>query len=57
MTEKELLYVEDVLGHEQLFETQCKDFAGRIQDGELKNFATELSRRHKDIFNSFYGLL
>ncbi len=57
MTEKELLYVEDVLGHEQLFETQCSDVAGKLQDGELKSFASELSRRHKAIFESFYGLL
>lgn len=32
MTEKELLYVEDALGHEQYFQTQCQDAAGRLQD-------------------------
>lgn len=57
MTEKELLYVEDALGHEQLFQTQCKDISSRIQDGELKNFAAQLEQKHRDIFNSFYGLL
>lgn len=57
MTEKELLYVEDALGHEQHFQTQCRDIAGRIQDGELKNFALQLEQKHKDIFQSFYSLL
>ena len=33
------------------------DVAGKLQDGELKSFASELSRRHKAIFESFYGLL
>ena len=57
MTEKELLYVEDALGHEQYFQTQCLDIAGRMQDGELRNFAQQMEQKHSEIFSSFLGLL
>jgi len=30
MTSKELLYVEDALGHEQYFQTQCHNAASQI---------------------------
>ena len=57
MTEKELLYVQDALGHEQYFQTQCKETAGKIQDPELKHCIDDMARKHSEIFNSFYGLL
>ena len=34
MTTKELLYVEDALGHEKYFQTKCKETASQIQDAE-----------------------
>ena len=36
MTSKELLYIEDALGHEQFMETKCQETASKIQDAELK---------------------
>ncbi len=57
MTSKELLYVEDALGHEQYFQTQFCESAEKIQDQELREFARQLSRQHKSIFNNFYNLL
>lgn len=57
MTEKELLYVQDVLGHEQHFQNECRDLAERLQDGELKSFAREMEQKHGEMFRSFYGLL
>lgn len=57
MTSKELLYVEDALGHEQYFQTQFCESAEKIQDQELREFARQLSRQHKSIFMNFYGLL
>lgn len=57
MTTKELLYVEDALGHEQYFQTKCSETANQIQDSELKTFAQQLSEKHKEIFQSFYSLL
>ena len=57
MTSKELLYVEDALGHEQYFQTQFKEISDKIQDGELKNFSQQCAERHKEIFKQFYDLL
>ena len=57
MTSKELLYIEDALGHEQYFQTQCKDTSSKIQDPELKSCVEQLARKHSEIFNSIYGLL
>ncbi len=57
MTEKELLYIEDALGHEQYFQTQCKETANQIQDAELKSCVEQLAKKHQQIFQSFYGLL
>ena len=57
MTEKELLYVQAVLGHEKHFQTECRNVAEQLQDGELKSFARELEQKHSEMFQSFYGLL
>ncbi len=57
MTTKELLYVEDALGHEQYFQTKCSETANQIQDSELKTFAQQLGKKHQEIFQSFYSLL
>ncbi len=57
MTEKELLYVEDALGHEQHFQAQCTDTANKIEDGELKNFTRDMQQKHREMFQSFYDLL
>ena len=57
MTSKELLYVEDALGHEQYFKTQCSETASRIQDTELRSFAQDIQRQHQEIFQNFYNLL
>ena len=57
MTDKELLYVEDALGHEQYFKTQCCEVSKQLQDGELKNFVQQLQQQHQSMFQSFYNLL
>lgn len=57
MTEKELLYVEDALGHEQHFQTQCQNASEQLQDAELKRFSRELEQKHRTMFQSFYDLL
>ena len=36
MTTKELLYLEDALGHEKYFQTKCNETANQIQDADLK---------------------
>ncbi len=57
MTTKELLYVEDALGHAKYFQTKCQETASQIQDTELKSYVTKLAEKHQQIFQNFYGLL
>ena len=57
MTDKELLYIEDALGHEQYFQQKCKETAQSLSDPELKNCVEDLTTRHSRIFDRFYSLL
>lgn len=57
MTSKELLYIEDALGHEQYFQTVCNETASRLQDAELKSLVQQMASRHQQIFSGFYSLL
>lgn len=57
MTTKELLYIEDALGHAKYFETKCKETLSQIQDAELKTYVEQIAAKHQQIFQSFYGLL
>lgn len=57
MTSKELLYVEDALGHEKYFQTKCKEVAGQLQDADLKAYVEQMEQKHQQLFQSFYGLL
>ncbi len=57
MTGKELMYVEDALGHEQYFQTQCNESAEKICDKELKAFAQEIEQTHRTLYNNFFHLL
>ncbi|MBR1530228.1 MAG: hypothetical protein IJ642_13155 [Oscillospiraceae bacterium] len=57
MTSKELLYVEDALGHEQFFRTKCAETVSQLQDESLRNCVDQLAHQHEQIFSSLYGLL
>lgn len=57
MTTKELLYIEDVLGHQQFFQSKCKETAGQIQDADLKACVEQMAQKHQQIFQNFYDLL
>ena len=57
MTTKELLYVEDALGHAQYFMEQCRETANQIQDSELRQCVEHMAAKHSEIFESFYNLL
>lgn len=57
MSPKELMYIEDALGHEQFLKNQCQSAASGIQDGELKNYVTQLVGRHEELFKQFYSLV
>jgi len=57
MTSKDLLYVEDALGHEKFFKTQCQNVIAQLENPQLKQCVTELAQKHEQIFNDFYNLL
>jgi hypothetical protein len=57
MTSKELLYVEDALGHEKYLQAQCKATAEQLQDQELKQYVTQLAQNHQQIYDQMYKLL
>ena len=57
MSPKELLYIEDAVGHEKFMKTQCLEVASKIQDRELKNYVTQLVQNHEQLFQQFFNLL
>lgn len=57
MSPKELLYIEDALGHEQFSITQCKNAAQSLQDPELKAYAQQMVNKHQQTFSQFYQLV
>ena len=57
MTSKDLLYVEDALGHEKFFKTQCQDVISKLENPQLKQCVMEIVQKHEKIFNDFYNLL
>ena len=57
MSPKELLYIEDILGHEKQIDATCTDTATKLTDNDLKSLVNEVGKKHKTEFNKFYGLL
>ena len=57
MSPKELLYIEDALGHETFLKSQCQDACQNLQDAELKQYVQQLATKHQQNFNQFYGLV
>ncbi len=57
MSPKELLYIEDTLGHEKQIKTTCQESARQLEDDSLKQFVETVGKKHSDCFTKFYGLL
>lgn len=57
MSPKELLYIEDALGHEQFLMQQCQNAAQQLQDQDLKACVQQMANKHQQIFNQFYQLV
>ena len=57
MTGKELLYVEDALGHEQFLKKCACNTSNQLQDKALKDYLKELETKHETLFNQFLDLL
>jgi hypothetical protein len=57
MSPKELLYVEDALGHAQFMEIQCREAVSQLKDPALKEQAQTLVRNNHRLFQQFYNLV
>lgn len=57
MTNKELLYVEDALGHECFMKSCACKTANQLTDTNLSNYMKELEQEHTTLFNKFFNLL
>lgn len=57
MSPKELLYIEDALGHTKQIKTICNDFSNQLGDTELSNFVSEISKKQQQTFERIYNLL
>ena len=57
MTPKEVLYVEDALGHTQYLMTQCRAAAAQLSDPALQAQVQELLKSNQQLFQQFYNLV
>lgn len=57
MTPKEILYVEDALGHAQFLTQQTQNAANMLKDNVLRQQAQQLVSKNQQIFQQFYSLV
>lgn len=57
MTPKELLYIEDALGHTKFLMTQCSMAENQLTDPELKRRVQQLINGNQKLFTQFYDLV
>ena len=57
MSPKEMLYVEDALGHEKFLKSQCQQAIADLTDPDLKNMVRQMLQKHTELFDRFYQLL
>ena len=57
MTGKELLYVEDALGHAKFMMTQASEAAGKLSDVQLKQQAQQMVNDQQQLFTKFMQLV
>lgn len=57
MTSKELLYVEDALGHEKFMKCCANKTSSKLTDVKLSGYVKELETKHQELYNKFLNLL
>lgn len=57
MSPKELLYIEDALGHTQFLMTQCRNAANQLTDPVLRQQAQQLINTNQNLFTKFFNLV
>ena len=57
MTQKELLYFEDAIGHEKNIILICDESINKIDDGELISFFEKEKNIHEEVLNKLIDFL
>ncbi|MBR7042404.1 MAG: hypothetical protein IKI04_02770 [Bacilli bacterium] len=57
MTEKELSYVSDAIGHEKNIVKICTETCNYLEETELKDFIKDEIKKHEDNMNNLLHLL
>lgn len=57
MTQKELLYFEDAIGHEKNIILICDELINKIDDGELISFFEKEKAIHEEVLNKLIDFL
>ena len=57
MSPKELLYIDDALGHEKFLIAQCQEALVKLTDPQLRSCVQQMASAHQQIFNQFYQLV
>lgn len=57
MTSKELLYIEDALGHEKFMQSCAEQTSNQLTDPALAGYVSQLQKKHTEIYNKFLNLL
>lgn len=57
MTQKELLYLEDAIGHEKNIVKLCEGFLNNIESDELKEFMSREISNHNQLCDNLTNFL
>jgi hypothetical protein len=57
MTEKELLYVEDILEHEKDFKSICEYYSNEIEDKNVKDLLDNIVKSQEQNYKKVFNLL
>ena len=57
MTNKELIYLEDALGHEKFMKSCSLETSNQLQDPVLANYVRQLEKTHNEMYTKFLNLL
>lgn len=57
MSDKELLYIQDALGHVNHFKKLCDECQTAVTDSGLKQFISAIKEEYQQVYTSIYSLL
>ena len=57
MTQKELLYVEDAIGHENTIIEICRNTIDSLQEEDLKSYMEEQLEKHENLNKELMNIL